>query len=209
MACGCAATNTKRNSVAQIQSVKTHAAPLATSIDIPPADDDSGLEIESSEHQAAAPPPDLPFSISIELTPPPPLPIAEPSATALVQAITDHLTDRMRESAGEVRISMSQLRNQSRAGAMEFQQFRIRIADALNVAARNLGNSIAFTCDADETTDYQLRGTAYLITDGGEDQWELFLNLSPALQDWSIWQADRPVRMLRQDRDGRQWIVDW
>ena len=64
----------------------------------------------------------------------------------------------------------------------------------------NFAEFLRFTGIEEELTDYELGGTAYLVTVSGFDQWELFLSLHPAGESWAVWRADHPTRLLRQPR---------
>ena len=101
-----------------------------------------------------------------------------------------------------VRVGLGQLRNHSHSSPREFEALRTRLADELSRSGRPF--KILFTTEPDPPVQYQLAGTAYLVTADGFDQWELYLRLisGVAEQAWTLWQADRAVRMLRQPRPG-------
>jgi hypothetical protein len=136
----------------------------------------------------------------------PPAP-TEPGALALVASMTAGMPGRAVDEQGITRIGLHYLRNQSRADAEEFDRFTARLADLLSAAGSHL--STAFTTSLDEPVQYELLGTAYLITADGFDQWELFLRLSPAEESWTIWQTDAPVRVIRHARPGAPQITQW
>ena len=79
---------------------------------------------------------------------------------------------------------------------------RLRLAQVLTGAGRSGRVPMRFASRADEPVDYELSGTAYLMTSQGFDLWELYLSLHPSGQSWTVWSADDPVRMLRQPRGG-------
>lgn len=144
----------------------------------------------------------------------PPGPVEE-GAAALVQSITNGLRDRAMDDQGVTRITI-QLRNQSRSSVAEFNAMRERLAQALNRAADDArGARLHFAVESENQHDgpsdahYLMQGTAYLISAGGFDLWELFLSISPASQHITIWDAPRPVRLLRTPRAGQPLIVTW
>ena len=100
---------------------------------------------------------------------------------------------------GDTVVSMSGVRNQSRSTAAEYRSLVRRLSDLLSRAGRASG--LRFTA-ADEggPIHYRLIGSAYLVTEEGFDQWELYLRLSPVDEDWTVWQGDRPLRVLRTPR---------
>jgi len=103
---------------------------------------------------------------------------------------------------GEVLVSVEGLRNQSHASTGEFEMLLERLAATLSRAGSTGGVPMRFMLRPGEPVDYELRGTAYLMTAVGFDQWELYLNLRAAGRQWTIWSADGPVVMLRQPRGG-------
>ncbi|MHC4414553.1 MAG: hypothetical protein ACYS0G_04645 [Planctomycetota bacterium] len=124
----------------------------------------------------------------------------DPGADALVDAILKSLADPARGPDGDARVGLARLRNQSHCSAREFAAFRERLARLLDRPGRFA--RIRFIADPDQTVEYELRGTAYLLTAGGFDQWELYLSLYRTGQAWPVWQADGPIRLLRQRRPG-------
>ena len=103
---------------------------------------------------------------------------------------------------GQVLVSVEGLRNQSHASTGEFERLLERLAATLSRAGSTGGVPIKFMLQPGEPVDYELSGTAYLMTAAGFDQWELYLNLRAAGREWTIWSADGPVVMLRQPRGG-------
>ena len=147
----------------------------------------------------------------------PPQPV-EVGAAALVESITNAMRDRVMDDQGVTRIAI-QLRNQSRCGAGEFDAMRERLAKELNHAAEDArGAQLRFIVhsEGDAAGDagaldahYLMQGSAYLISAGGFDLWELFLSLTPASENFGIWESPRPVRVLRTPRMGQPHIVAW
>lgn len=95
-------------------------------------------------------------------------------------------------------VRITGIRNQSHATDREFSALRQRLASALSPPGADHG--LTFIVDGDAT--YELVGSAYLISQGGFDQWEMFLALQPVDRAWTIWQRERPIRMLRHPRPG-------
>jgi hypothetical protein len=142
----------------------------------------------------------------------PPQPV-ETGAAALVQSMANALRDRVMDEEGLTRIAI-QLRNQSRCGTGEFNAMRERLALELNRAAddaRGARLSFAIESDANDATPphYYIQGSAYLISAGGFDLWELFLSMTPASESLAIWNSPRPVRVLRTPRPSQPQIVAW
>ncbi len=129
----------------------------------------------------------------------------DPGADALVRSILASLDTPTRTPGGETRVRVDRFRNQSHCSQREFASLRRRLADVLSRSGRS--DQIRFVADAAQPAHYELHGTAYLVTTRGFDQWELYLSLRPAGQAWTIWQSDRPVRMLRQARPGEPEII--
>jgi hypothetical protein len=103
---------------------------------------------------------------------------------------------------GEVLVSVEGLRNQSHASTGEFEKLLERLATTLSRAGSTGRVPLKFTLRPQEPVDYELSGTAYLMTAAGFDHWELYLNLRAAGREWTIWSADGPVLILRQPRGG-------
>lgn len=147
----------------------------------------------------------------------PPQPV-EAGAAALVQSITNAMRNRVMDAEGVTRIVI-QLRNQSRCGAGEFTAMRERLAQELNRAADDVrGSQLRFIVGAEGDAEgdagaldahYLMQGSAYLISAGGFDLWELFLSMTPTSERLTIWDAPRPVRVLRTPRPGQPQIVAW
>jgi hypothetical protein len=131
---------------------------------------------------------------------------ADPGAVSLVESVLAHLGERQRGDDGVTRIGVWQLRNLSRAHASEFARFTERFAETLSRAGRR--HDVLFIADPDgPPVQYELRGSAYLISAEGLDQWELFLSLTSVHRPLTLWQPERAVRVLRQSRPGQPQIV--
>lgn len=131
----------------------------------------------------------------------------DPGAAWVVERLIDSVRavgeDRASADA-PLRISVTGIRNQSRAQPDEFDGMLDRLADLLSRAGRN--DHFAFTADPAAPTDYTLKGAAYLLNAAGFDQWELYLSLAPTDHAWTVWSSDVPVRMLRASRPRSQQI---
>jgi hypothetical protein len=147
-------------------------------------------------------------SIPIEEQPSPE--IAEPGAAAIAHAILLATLEHAGPGSEPIQISLQELKNQSRCGAAEFDQFRQRFAEVLNRAAQSQRAPIRFiAADEKSIADYRVQGAAYLISRSGFDVWELFLSITPANQSWSVWQAPGPIRVLRHARPNQPQIIEW
>jgi hypothetical protein len=122
------------------------------------------------------------------------------------QAMVDSMLAAVERKNGVATISLDPLRNQSRTAAGEFESFRERLAELLSTAGEKSG--LRFTSDSSDAgiADYELQGAAYLATVEGIDMWELYINLSPTKNHWSIWQSNGPVRVLRRPRANQTQI---
>lgn len=134
----------------------------------------------------------------------PPAPI-DPGAEALVDAMASRMTEREADADGVTQFGLSQIRNQSHAGAAEFEAFEHRFADLLSHAGHD--RKMRFTADAEASVQYQCQGAAYIVVVDGMDSWELYLSVSRADQPWTVWEAKRPVHVLRQPRPGAPEIL--
>lgn len=101
-------------------------------------------------------------------------------------------------SWGEILVSLDGLRNHSHADAYEFDALKRRLATTFSEPGRAQRVPIRFVPGTGQPVDFVLHGTAYLITEGGFDQWEVYLNLRPEGESWTVWSTDGPIRMLRQ-----------
>jgi hypothetical protein len=130
---------------------------------------------------------------------PPPAP-RDPGADRLVKSMLASIPDRQMGDDGVTHVGTSQIRNQSRCGHDEFDAFRVRLAKLLSESGRD--EHLAFTTDDSATEQYEMQGTAYLITADGFDQWELFLSITPASKSLTVWEAGSAVHVLRDPRAG-------
>jgi hypothetical protein len=121
-------------------------------------------------------------------------------ATAVARLIGHHAID-----GGSARVGVRRLRNQSHSTPSEFNAFRRRLADLLASADARM----EFVTADGEPVDYELHGTAYLVSRDGTDQWELYLSLRPAGSSWTVWKASGPTRVLRQPVPGARQVVTW
>ena len=127
--------------------------------------------------------------------------LSDPGAKALIDSMLASIDHR---TSSEVIISLQPLRNQSKTSSGEFESLRERLAELLSDAAKNSG--ARFTANDNEAAAYEVQGAAYLATVDGVDMWELYLNLSPTKNYWSIWQTNGPVRVLRRPRPNQPQI---
>lgn len=128
----------------------------------------------------------------------------DPGADALVGAMRRGIALVGDEPWGEILVSLEGITNQSHAGAGEFDAMRTRLARLLTGSGRGGPVLMRFVSSANEPVDYELRGTAYLVTTLGFDVWELYLGLYPEGRSWTVWSPTGPVRLLRQARGGQQ-----
>jgi len=131
----------------------------------------------------------------------------DPGAKALGDSMIIRMGDRVIGADDMTRIGVSQLRNQSHAESREYSAFCERLAGLLTSATTD--SHIEFVCDPKAQVQYQIQGTAYLSTVGGFDVWELFLSMSRSDRAFTIWQADKPIHVLRQPRAGQPQIIDY
>ena len=144
-----------------------------------------------------------------EIPPLPPKHVAprDPGARAFVKVLAGQLDPAAAAESGPVRIAVRHIRNQSRASASEFDRFLQRFAEVLSDAGQE--ESLIFVRGAEEVADYEMLGTAYLVTAGGLDQWELFVRLSPSDASWTVWEASAPLRVIRHPRPGQPQVLVW
>ena len=132
----------------------------------------------------------------------PTTPVTDDGAVALAGAMRRSLSNAGARHFGEILVRLDTLRNQSHASNNEFETLLVRLADHLTRAGVAGGVPMRFVVTPDEPVDYEMGGAVYLVTSAGFDQWELYLNLRTAGGRGAIWNADGPVRMLRQPRAG-------
>jgi hypothetical protein len=130
----------------------------------------------------------------------------EPGADVLIDAIVQSLPSAKHNGMDEIIIGLAHVRNLSRSTSAEFEAFRQRLAQLLSGAGES--HHLTFVA-AEDAGDFELLGTAYLITAEGFDQWEVYLRLSPADASWTLWQPAAPLRVLRQPRPGQPQITRW
>lgn len=118
-------------------------------------------------------------------------------AARLIESMRLALPSQFRTETGRARIALNRLKNQSRSTLDEFQMMQHRLVDLFEPLGRRM--SIDFVNRDDEPADYEICGTAYLITADGSDQWEIYLQLRPINDDRrTLWANDAPIRLLRQ-----------
>jgi hypothetical protein len=130
----------------------------------------------------------------------------EPGADAVIDAIVQSLPSAENNGMDGIIIGLGYVRNLSRSTPAEFEAFRQRLAQLLSDASDD--HDLTFVAAEDEG-DFELLGTAYLITADGFDQWEVYLRLSPDDASWTLWQPAAPLRVLRQPRPGQPQITRW
>jgi hypothetical protein len=129
----------------------------------------------------------------------------DPGASHVVEAIASIINAQQAAFRGyPIRISVADIRNQSRCGSDEYQALLDRIASQLNHAGRE--HQLEFFSDDTGEYDFHLFGTAYLITLDGFDVWEMFLSLSRTDYASTLWRAPGPVNVLRQERPSQPQI---
>ncbi|HRP64045.1 MAG TPA: hypothetical protein PK400_12165 [Phycisphaerales bacterium] len=139
----------------------------------------------------------------------PPVPRArpepvDPGAERIAQSLAARITAIETERGSDISVSFGLVRNMSRAQASEFESLKSRLVSLLTHAGSE--SRLAFDSN-DAEAPYQLHGSAYLITVGGIDMWELYLTLMPRGESWTLWEASHPIRVLRQPRPGQPNIL--
>lgn len=125
----------------------------------------------------------------------PPDAVARRLAAELVAAAGDR--------GGATRIGLTRIRNYSRRSAGDFNAMTERLAGLLNEAARfnaegaHPADIPTFTADVADGVSHVVGGTAYLRIAGGIELWELYLTLSPADEDFTVWEAATPIALRR------------
>lgn len=128
----------------------------------------------------------------------------DPGAERIVQSLATRITTIEAERESGNAVSFGLVRNLSRAQTSEFESLKARLASMFTHAGSESG--LAFDSN-DAEAPYQLHGSAYLITVGGIDMWELYLTLMPRGESWTLWEASHPIRILRQPRPGQPNIL--
>ncbi len=117
--------------------------------------------------------------------------------TRLVEAIRLALPSQFTTENGRASISLCHVRNQSRSTHEEFRTLCRRLHELFVPHGRRV--SLDFTDSENAPVQYILSGTAYLITAGGSDQWEIYFQLHPADRPREVlWENEAPLRLLRQ-----------
>lgn len=125
------------------------------------------------------------------------MPPIDSGAARFVEAIRLALPSQFTTETGRARVSVSRLRNQSRSTLDEFQTLQRRLIDLCAPPAKRM--SLDFVTIQGEPVDYELCGTAYLITAEGSDQWEIYFQLHPSGNAReTLWSNEAPIRMMRQ-----------
>lgn len=123
-----------------------------------------------------------------------PGPEVDSGALAMIQAIKKKLRSPRVDESDVVTIVLTRIRNFSRTSRSEYEAMLARLIDLLNQAGAD--QALHFTIHEDEATGYLLSGSAYLLTNGG-DQWELFLTLKETQNGWVIWEPSAAVHLTR------------
>ncbi len=153
---------------------------------------------------ASAPPPAAPAPTAPTARPP----VAPPPGPALTLVASMRQGIAVAGGPGrEVRVGLQGIRNQSHASTGEFDLMRRRLADALNLAGADQHMPMRFDAADGGPCDYDLTGTAYLVTASGFDLWEIYLELHRAGEAWSVWRLPGAIRMLRQPRPGEAELI--
>ncbi len=175
-----------------IAARSTKAPPMAPPQPLPPAPPGANADILAAPPKEPAEPSPLPGAAGAVA--------ADLAAARLVgnmRAAIDEFAPGRRET---VRIEAWRLRNFSHAAPREFATMRRRLCELLSAAGAGANPRIEFVDAQESPVDFELHGTAYLLTAAGFDQWELYLSLRPARDRWTVWEGAAPVRMLRNQR---------
>jgi hypothetical protein len=138
----------------------------------------------------------------------PPQPI-DPEAQRLIWSMLAAIPSRAVDHDGTTRISVSELRNFSRCSEAEFVEFRDeRLVDLLSRAGRD--SRVEFTSEASAAGGADGADATKRVGERAEegfDVWELFLSLSPADENWAVWESRGPIHVLRQARPGQPQVL--
>jgi hypothetical protein len=137
-------------------------------------------------------------------------PPAAPQASGPAQGLVASMRQGVATAGGpgrEILVCLQGIRNQSHASAGEFEQMRHRLADALGSAGLDQNPPMLFAAEPAGACDFDLTGTAYLVTASGFDQWELYLDMHRAGEAWSVWRLPGALRMLRHPRPGEAELL--
>ena len=143
----------------------------------------------------------------------------EPGAEAVVRSILAALPGPPPGPDTVIRVGVTGFRNQSHGSREELAAVRERLAHLLSRAASRF--NLVFTAPGgpggdpaqdpppEQPMHYRLGGAAYLVTADGVEHWELYLRLVPAAagENWTVWRARGPVRVLRHPRPDRPQIT--
>lgn len=128
----------------------------------------------------------------------------DPGAALIVASMADTLEKPAADERTVTVINLHSVRNLSRASADEFARFLDRFAALLTQAGTPHAIEFVRTAPA---AHYRMQGVAYLITDAGLDQWEMYLSIAPADRDVAVWDARQVIRVLRNARPGQPQIL--
>lgn len=143
----------------------------------------------------------------------------ETGAEAVVRSILAALPGPRPGPDTVIRVGVGRFRNQSHGSREELAAVRERLAHLLSRAASRFnlvftalggpGGDPAQDPPREQPVHYRLGGAAYLVTADGLEHWELYLRLVPAAagENWTVWRARGPVRVLRHPRPDRPQIT--
>jgi hypothetical protein len=172
----------------------TSADPATTDeFDRPP--DGAANAVVPSTAVATTPVPDVPPASATSSTPRMTL---DPEARRLVEALAKRIGADPSADPSTV-IALGPIENVSHATTAEFQTMQERLAAVLSAQSRAGGVSFT-TSPAGAEITHRLRGSAYVITADGIDQWELFIQLTPRDGLWAMWEPAQPIRVIRHAR---------
>lgn len=138
----------------------------------------------------------------------------DPGALAVAGMLLDAADRSMSCPPDRVRIVIGAVQNRSRSTAAEAEAARMRLTHVLDRALRAMGGAgvvlLAGDPPAQDGEDrFRLDWTAYLVTVGGSDQWELYGTLRPWPAGRVIWRNEEPIRLLRSVRPRGPVITRW
>ena len=149
--------------------------------------------------------------------PPPPMPPRDPGADLIMKDLARSIdapemvanANRGADLEAPIVIRLIDLRNMGRTTRREFDLFQNRLVGLLDRSGAEYGLSIVREVEdgVQVEANYELRGSAYLITREGIDQWELYLHLNRAGERWLILSPRDPVCVLREVNESRPQIV--
>lgn len=138
----------------------------------------------------------------------------DPGALAVAGLLLEAVDRSMSCPPDRVRIFVGAVQNRSRTTAAEAEAARMRLAQVLDRALRARGGAgvVLLTEDLpahEGESRFRLDWTAYLVTVGGSDQWELYGTLRPWPAGRVIWRNEEPIRLLRSVRPRGPVITRW